>query len=179
MYNTGLHPLILSESDRSFLKLFAMRLTRNEDAAKDLVQDTLLLALKNSELFSLGTNLRAWISTIMRNCFINKYRYNQRRRNISYQANFSFDERTVYKTEENSGYYDLALKDIHSVLNKLPVIFKTPLQLRAEGYAYAEIAYLLGESTGTIKSRIHFARKLLKKNLEQTDRVVVETDKKG
>jgi RNA polymerase sigma-70 factor (ECF subfamily) len=103
--------------------------------------------------------------TIMRNIFINNYRRSAKQNTIfdSTPNDFLLDYNQV--TTANAAESNLSLKEINEAVYQLPEIFKTPFQLYFEGYKYHEIARILAEPLGTIKSRIHFARKLLKQQL--------------
>lgn len=147
-----------------YLKPFAITLTRDHESARDLLQETMYKALANKEKYNLGTNIKAWLYTIMRNIFINNYRRNISHRMISdsLSNDFNSDQHlVVFNGAENN----LKLKDIESAVYYLPEIFKNPFILYFEGYKYHEIANHLNEPLGTIKSRIHFARKLLKQKI--------------
>jgi RNA polymerase sigma-70 factor (ECF subfamily) len=135
------------------------------ESAKDLIQETLYRALANREKYNAGTNIKAWMYTIMRNIFINNYRRSAKQNTIfdSTPNDFLLDYNQV--TTANAAESNLSLKEINEAVYQLPEIFKTPFQLYFEGYKYHEIARILAEPLGTIKSRIHFARKLLKQQL--------------
>lgn len=157
--------VLIHNSD--YLKPFAMTLTRDSESAKDLVQETLFRALANKEKYLDGTNIKAWLYTIMRNIFINNYRRNAKQNTIfdNTPNDFLLDY-NQYSTA-NAAETNLAVKNIYQAIHQLPDIFKSPFQLYFEGYKYHEIALILKEPLGTIKSRIHFARKLLKQQLER------------
>lgn len=150
-----------------FLRPFAFTLTRDQEAAKDLVQETLFRALANKEKYHIGTNLKAWMYTIMRNIFINNYRRKSKQQTIfDHTANdFLLDTNQV--TVANDAIATLNLKEVQEAIHKLPEIFRNPFLLYFDGYKYHEIADMLNEPLGTIKSRIHFARKLLKSQIER------------
>jgi len=157
--------LLLSNADP--LKPFAVSLTRDQEIAKDLFQETLYKALANQNKYSTGTNIRAWLFTIMRNIFINDYRRKAKQR-IIFANNSNETLRNSGKIiVNNGGESSLLLKEIHKAIYQLPQIFKTPFLLFFDGYRYHEISESLNEPLGTIKSRIHFARKLLKEQLSQ------------
>ena len=105
--------------------------------------------------------------TIMRNIFINDYRRRSKQRTIfdssSNESLINSGKIIVSNGAENS----LQLKEIHKAIYQLPQIFKIPFLLYFEGYRYYEISESLNEPLGTIKSRIHFARKLLKEQLSR------------
>jgi len=147
------------------LKPFAVSLTHDQEVAKDLFQETLYRALANKDKYSTGTNVKAWLFTIMRNIFINDYRRKTKHRTIFDNSwnNSLFNSGNIIV--RNEGEHSLQLREIINAIHKLPQIFKTPFLLYFEGYRYNEISDSLNEPLGTIKSRIHFARKLLKEQI--------------
>ncbi|HEY2722850.1 MAG TPA: RNA polymerase sigma factor [Chitinophagaceae bacterium] len=157
--------LLVSNAD--FLKPFAINLTKDTESAKDLFQETLFKALANQEKYNVGTNIKAWLFTIMRNIFINDYRRKVKQQTIF--DNTPNDYLLNYKQPSivNAAESDLRIKEIYKAVYQLPDIFKTPFLLYFEGYKYHEIAEELKEPLGTIKSRIHFARKLLKEQINR------------
>ena len=150
-----------------FLKPFAINLTRDTEAANDLFQETLYKALANKEKYYTGTNIKAWLFTIMRNIFINNYRRKAKQNTIfdSTPNDFLLNQSQV--STANAAESILKLKDIQQAIHHLPEIFRNPFLLYFDGYKYHEIADMLGEPLGTIKSRIHFARKLLKAQVQR------------
>lgn len=148
--------LLISNSDG--LKPFAITLTRDHEKAKDLYQETLFKAFAYREKYQPGTNVRAWLHTIMRNIFINDYRRNERKRIVMDAVQYSHNQ---YICAEDR----VRLKEVRAAIHNLPSIFKTACQLYLEGYKYNEIAAYLGEPLGTIKSRIHFSKKLIQKQI--------------
>ncbi len=155
--------MLVSNSD--FLKSFAFTLTRDNESAKDLIQETMYRAIANKDKYNIGTNIKAWMYTIMRNIFINNYRKKVRQNTVfdNTPNDFLLDYNQAAVT--NTAEINLKLKDIQASIFKLPSIFKEPFVMYYEGYKYNEIAEVLREPLGTIKSRIHFARKLLKEQL--------------
>ena len=150
-----------------FLKPVAITLTRDADDAKDLLQETLYRALANKDKYSIGTNIRAWLYIIMRNIFVNDYR-KKIKRNIL--RDHSAEDLLINSTKVatiNSGITSLNMREIQTAIFKLPEVFKTPFVLYFEGFKYIEISNMLSEPLGTIKSRIHFARKLLRAQIER------------
>lgn len=151
--------LVLHNSEG--LKPFAISLTRDHEAARDLCQETLFKAFAYRDKYRPGTNIRAWLYTIMRNIFINDYRRNQRKKGV--MDSVAYGQSPVGLSSEIS----VRLKEINTAIHQLPSIFKTACLLYLEGYKYHEIAYTLNEPLGTIKSRIHFAKKLLQKQIDR------------
>ena len=163
MSTVEFNDMLIGNSD--FLKPFAFTLTKDNDAAKDLVQETLYKALSNKEKYHVGTNIKAWMYTIMRNTFINNYRRRSRQHTTFDNTSNDFLLNLPQATIPNDAEVNLRLKDIRAAIHKLPDLFRHPFELYFEGYKYFEIAQTLHEPLGTIKSRIHFARKLLKEQL--------------
>jgi RNA polymerase sigma factor (sigma-70 family) len=157
--------LILSSQEH--LKPFALNFTKCNESAKDLIQDTLLLAWKNRHKYLLGTNIRAWLFTIMRNSFINKYRTGKLQNNIRRQSAIDNIPNRFLHATANQANYNLERECLMKSLLRLPDLFRKPLELYASGYKCREIALMLNELEGTIKSRIHFGRKLLKEELKR------------
>ena len=152
-------------NNAEFLKPFAITLTRDSEAAKDLFQETLFRALANKDKYNVGTNIKAWLYTIMRNIFINNYRRKAKQNTIFDSTPNEFLLNSAQMAIPGSVESNLRVKDIQAAIHKLPAIFRTPFMLYFEGYKYHEIGKILNEPLGTIKSRIHFARKLLKEQL--------------
>ena len=145
-----------------FLKPFAVTLTKDQETAKDLLQETMYRALANKEKYSVGTNVKAWLYTIMRNIFINNYRRKVKQNTIFDNSPNDFLLDYQQSAITNEAETNIRVKEIHAAIYALPEIFKQPFMLYFEGYKYHEIADMLHEPLGTIKSRIHFARRLLK-----------------
>ena len=165
MSATEFNELLLSNAGS--LGPFAGSLTHDQEIAKDLFQETLYKALANREKYSTGTNIRAWLFTIMRNICINDYRRKAKHRTIFDNGAGESLINPGKAIMKNEGEVSLHLKEINKTIYQLPQIFKTPFLLYFEGYRYQEISESLNEPLGTIKSRIHFARKLLKEQLSR------------
>ena len=163
MTTVDFNNLLLKNTD--FLKPFALTLTRDSEKAKDLIQDTIFRALTNKEKYNVGTNIKAWLYTIMRNIFINGYRKAARQNTIFDNTENDFLISTDRNVAANTAVSQISYKEIQKLIDGLPEIFKNPFMLYYDGYKYQEISDILGEPLGTIKSRIHFARKLLKENI--------------
>jgi len=152
-------------SNADYLKPFAITLTRDTETAKDLLQETMYRALANRDKYNSGTNIKAWLYTIMRNIFINDYRRRAKQNTIfdSSPNDFLLDHNQPRIANDAESI--LVMKDVQAAIHQLPQIFRDPFLLYFEGYKYNEIATILTEPLGTIKSRIHFARKLLKQQI--------------
>jgi RNA polymerase sigma factor (sigma-70 family) len=155
--------LLVSHAD--FLKPFAISLTKDLDAAKDLLQETLYRALANKDKYSVGTNIKAWLYTILRNTFINNYRRKVKQNQVLQRTSSDYLPETTASPFTADSH--IQAKEAWALIQQLPQIFRTPFILYFEGYKYHEIADMLHEPLGTIKSRIHFARKLLKGQMER------------
>ena len=157
----------LLEQNAESLRPFAITLTRDAEAAKDLFQETLYRALSNKDKYNVGTNIKAWLYTIMRNIFINNYRRKAKQHTIFDSTPNEFYLNGSLVQTANDAPATINMKEVQEAIYELPEIFKKPFMLYFEGYKYHEIADMLNEPLGTIKSRIHFARKLLKAQIER------------
>jgi RNA polymerase sigma-70 factor (ECF subfamily) len=138
------------------LRAFGISLTGNVDRADDLVQETLARALANINSFEPGTNMQAWLFTILRNLFRSEYR--KRRREVE-DAEGRYAETLVTQPEQTS---QLEYKEMRVALAKLPDDQREALILvGASGFSYEEAAAICGCAVGTIKSRVNRARNRL------------------
>jgi RNA polymerase sigma factor (sigma-70 family) len=151
--------LVLNNADG--LKPFAISLTEDHENAKDLCQETLCKAFFYRENYEPGTNIKAWLFTIMRNIFINDYRRNKRKKLVMDTGKQSASPYAL------SSELSVRLTEINTAVYHLPSIFRNACLLYLHGYKYHEIARALNEPLGTIKSRIHFAKKLLQKQIDR------------
>jgi len=158
--------LLLTEH-ADFLKPFAINLTKDHETAKDLFQETLYRALSNKDKYNVGTNIKAWLYTIMRNIFINDYRKKAKQSVVLDNSPNDFLIDQTRTKVLNDGVTNLNLREVKQLIYDLPELFRTPFNLYFEGYKYNEIAEELNEPLGTIKSRIHFARKILKQKIQR------------
>ncbi len=153
---------------------FAFHLTYNEDDANDLVQDTYLKAFKYIDKFDLGTNAKAWLFKILKNGFINDYRKKVRQPSkVDYEEVVNFhqeDDDTTYSTFmdlRDEMFKNLMGDDVTNAINALPSDFRTVLLLcDIEDFTYEEIAKIIDIPIGTVRSRLHRARNLLKEKLK-------------
>ena len=135
------------------LRAFAISLSGNVDRADDLVQETLLRAIANIDSFQPGTNMSAWLFTILRNLFRSEYR--KRRREVE-DADGSYAESLKSHPEQNSR---LEFQEFRTALSKLPPDQREALILvGASGFSYEEAAAICECAVGTIKSRVNRAR---------------------
>jgi RNA polymerase sigma factor (sigma-70 family) len=165
MSSVDFNKLLVNNSE--FLKPFAITLTKDSETAQDLYQETLYRALVNSDKYTVGTNVKAWLYTIMRNIFINNYRRKARQNTIFDNSPNDLLLNHNQTAVANAAESTLRLKEIEAAVHGLPEIFRNPFMLYYDGFKYHEIADMLKEPLGTIKSRIHFARKLLKAQIER------------
>ena len=149
----------------SSLKPFAMKLTRDVDDANDLLQDTMVKAFTNRDKFTEGTNLKAWLYTIMKNTFITNYQRMVRRGTFVDTTDNLHYINSSDSLIENGAYGSFAMDDIQVAIENLDDVYKTPFMMHFRGFKYHEIADKLQIPIGTVKNRIHIARKLLKEEL--------------
>jgi RNA polymerase sigma-70 factor (ECF subfamily) len=148
------------------LKPFAMRLTKDSEDANDLLQETLLKAFINREKFADGTNLKAWLYTIMKNTFITNYQRMVRRNTfIDSTSNLHYLNAPSAMTS-SLAYSTFTMEDIDDALEGLDEVYRTPFIMYFRGFKYHEIANRLEIPIGTVKNRIHIARKELKEKLQ-------------
>jgi RNA polymerase sigma-70 factor (ECF subfamily) len=153
----------------------ALRMTRSEADAEDLVQETYIKAFRAREQFTPGTNLKAWLFRILTNTFINTYR--RRQSQPEFTELDDVDEFSLYRrmsdlktssqagdpeSEFLNGLVDTEVKD---ALADLPEKFRSVVLLDVEGFSYKEIAEMLDIPIGTVMSRLHRGRKFLQKRL--------------
>lgn len=153
---------------------FGYRLTLDEDDAKDLVQDTYLKAYRFIESFQKGTNAKAWLFRILKNSFINDYRKKSKEPSkVDYQEVESYYnsddvDRQITTDLRVESLQDMIGDEISNALNSLDVDFRTVIILcDLEGFKYDEMAKILDIPIGTVRSRLHRARNLLKDKLSE------------
>ena len=148
------------------LRPFALRLTRDMEDANDLLQETILKAFSNREKYTDGTNLKAWMYTIMKNTFITNYQRMVRKNTFIDSTDNLHYINSSSSMIENSAYGKFAMKDINQAIEKLDDAYKVPFLMHFRGFKYHEIADKLNIPIGTVKNRIHIARKELKYKLK-------------
>ena len=151
---------------------FAFRLTHDEDDAKDLVQDTFLKSYRFINSFQEGTNAKAWLFRILKNSFINDFRKKSKEpTKVDYQEvegyyNSEKANSTITTDLRIDTIKDMMGDEISNALNSLAVDFRTVIILcDVEGFTYEEMAKILDIPIGTVRSRLHRARNLLKEKL--------------
>ena len=151
---------------------FALRLTTDPNDAEDLVQDTIVKAYRFFSSYEKGTNAKAWLFRILKNSFINNYRkVSKKPQEVDYDEVSTFyetirDESTDTSDLEKIMFRELIDDDVSRALERLPEDFRTVVLLcDVEGFTYEEIANMLDVPIGTIRSRLHRGRNLLKTQL--------------
>lgn len=151
---------------KSALQNFALKFTQNLDDADDLVQDTILKAMRYSQMFQDGSNMKAWLYTIMKNTFINDYRKSAKRMSVIDTTEEISSAQLFKSATENQVNNKFISDDVNKALGKLNPDYYIPFTKYFEGYKYHEIADILNIPIGTVKTRIHVARQLLKVDLK-------------
>jgi RNA polymerase sigma factor (sigma-70 family) len=154
------------------LYTFAYHLTYNEEDANDLVQETYLKAYRFVASYNEGTNAKAWLFRILKNAFINQYRKKSKQ-----PTQVDYEEIINYHDEEDTSYssfldlreemfQDMMGDEVTTAINALPVDFRVVILLcDIEGFTYEEIARIIDIPIGTVRSRLHRARNMLKEQL--------------
>jgi RNA polymerase sigma-70 factor, ECF subfamily len=149
---------------------FGLKLSRSRDDAEDLVHDTMLRAFERWEQYRLGTNIRAWLFTILYHAFVSK------KRRIDAREVPQLDEpdgwtgyEAVGEADPEGTFYDSFLDEqIVEAITRLPDEYRAALVLSdLHGMRYAEIARILGVPEGTVKSRLFRGRRILQKSLRE------------
>jgi len=151
----------------------ALRMTKNPESAEDLVQETFAKAFMSFHQFTQGTNLRAWLYRILTTTFINIYRKEQRQPLISDGEieEWQIAEAATHTSDQGKSAEVEALEqlpdsDIKIALQELPEEFRLAVYFAdVEGFSYKEVAEILGIPPGTVMSRLHRGRKLLRESL--------------
>ncbi len=151
---------------------FGLRLTSDPNDAEDLVQDTIVKAYRFFSSYEKGTNAKAWLFRILKNSYINNYRKKSKKpQEVDYDEVSTFyetirAERTDTSDLEDKMFRDLIDDDLSRALDKIPEDFRTVVLLcDVEDFTYEEIANMLDVPIGTIRSRLHRGRNLLKAEL--------------
>jgi len=154
----------------------ALRMTRNPEDAEDLVQDTVLKAYRFFDKFERGTNIRAWLFTILTNTYINMYRKKTRQPvMVEFQEERIGAEESAARSlvglsapEQADAMLELVDDDVKSAIDSLPDEFRLVVLLAdLEDFSYKEIAEIVGCPLGTVMSRLYRGRRLLRKRLRE------------
>lgn len=149
----------------SALHRSALQLTKNREDANDLVQDTLLKTYTYQNYYQPGTNLKAWLFTIMRNTFLTQCMRLKRQKQVIVTLPFDELGNLVAGSLPNVAISQIQHEDLQGAVAQLLAVHREPLLLHLEGFKYREIAELLAIPVGTVKNRIHIARKELQERL--------------
>lgn len=152
---------------------FGYYLAHDEEMAKDLLQETFLKAYRFIEYFQVGTNAKAWLLRIMKNSFINEYRKKSKAPNkvdiddINQKDDIDEDHHVALDMRQEV-FSNLIGDEITSAVNALPIDYRLIILLcDIEGFKYDEIAKIIDVPIGTVRSRLHRARNLLKDKLKE------------
>jgi len=149
----------------SLLFGFAIKLTKDKESAKDLMQETFCRAFKHRDRFSKNTNFKAWMTTIMRNNFINDYR-RKKTRNQVMESIEDFSYFIENKVTAADGDSVIMMKELQGLIEELSDELQKAFTMFVSGYHYDEIAKASNVPIGTVKSRIFFARKKLRASIK-------------
>jgi RNA polymerase sigma-70 factor (ECF subfamily) len=147
------------------LKGYALFLTQNKEEAHDLLQETYLKAFSIRDRFAPDTNLKGWLYTIMKNTFINNYRRKVKRNTFSDQTDQDYYINQPSQRIPNQAESKMVMDDLNKAIALLPFELREAFMLNFKGHKYQDIADQFGIPIGTVKTRIHLARKVLKRKL--------------
>ena len=150
---------------RDVLKRHALKFTNDLENAGDLVQDTIVKAIRFKAKFQEGSSIKAWLFVIMRNTFVNDYRKTAKTKLLVTTEDEISAPNLMYSADNNGSTGNLIMDDIQKALSLLPDTYRIPFVRYFEGYKYHEIADELNLPLGTVKTHIHEARLRLKKYL--------------
>ena len=149
------------------LRPIALQLTRDREETNDLLQETLLKAFRNRHRFNEGTNLKAWVYTIMKNTFLSNYQKKVRRRTyVDTTDNQYFINTSTGSFSSESADATVNMDEIQAAINSLSPQYRIPFEMHFTGFKYEEIAEKLHIPLGTVKNRIFIARQELKEKLK-------------
>ncbi len=153
---------------------FALHLANDHEDAEDLVQDTMVKAYRFFDSYEKGTNAKAWLFRILKNSFINRYRKVSKQPNqVDFDEISSFYETVRSEQSDTTDMQEILFREmlddeVSTALKKLPEDFRTVVILcDIDGFTYEEIANMLDVPIGTIRSRLHRGRNLLRSLLEK------------
>ena len=148
------------------LKLYTRRFTVDKEESEDLLQDTILKALSNKEKFTQNTNFKAWLYTIMKNTFINKYRKEAKTKTQLDNTKDLYYLNVADTHTFSSPGSGMEYKEIMELMNELKDIYLIPFKMYFDGYKYHEISEEMNIPLGTVKTRIFYARQFLKDRMK-------------
>ncbi|MBV6646703.1 MAG: RNA polymerase sigma factor [Cyclobacteriaceae bacterium] len=140
---------------------FAMKLTKDYDDANDLLQETLIKAYRNQGKFQMGTNLSAWLHTIMKNSFITQYQRMVRQKTFIDTTEDLHHLNIGTRRSPDDAIAKMSLEDLQNAVESIGERYSVPFMMYFRGFKYLEIADRLQLPLGTVKNRIHLARKML------------------
>lgn len=150
------------------LYAFAYRLTKNREDAQDLYQETAVRAIHNRHQYTPGTNMKGWLRTIMKNTFINGYRKNMKHNTIIDLTDDLYYINSGISTTRNDAESNIMMNELSAMVDSLNDSLRVPFKLHYLGHKYQDIADMLHIPLGTLKSRLYFARKILKKKVKRS-----------
>ncbi len=149
------------------LKNYAYNLTNDEDDAKDLIQETLIKAYRSRNQFKIGTNLKGWLFIIMKNTYINTYNQMLRKKTFIDTTQNAYFINSSESNVSNTAISSLTIEELDNIVETIPEIYSKPFMMYFRGFKYHEIATRFQLPMGTVKNRIHIARKMLKENINK------------
>ena len=155
------------EKWKNALIAFGLKLTKDHSEAVDLYQETAYRAIRNIHQFREGTNLRAWLMTIMRNIFINSFRKKRKQQTLMDGSLNQYLIDSSKHVVRNQGEEKVGLEELEGLIDRLGDHLKLPFLRAFEGYKYEEIAEEFNIPVGTVKSRVFMARKQIKKSIKR------------
>lgn len=155
------------QAQENLLRAFALKLCGSRNDADDLYQETAYKAFKNQHSFHAGTNIKSWLTTIMKNTFINGYRKKKRNHTLFDWTPTDYLVDSGSHTVINDGEINIAVEELENVIGKLNDNMGIPFRMVSKGYKYKEIAQELDLPLGTVKSRVSTARKIIQDYLEK------------
>ena len=158
MSETEFQTIVVSQY--SFIQMLAYKISGDRELASDLTQETMYKAFKNRNSFKMGTNVKGWLYTILRNTFINVYRKDKKRKTFVDQTDNQFFIDSG-RTSPDPADGQANVNDLTKAIEQLEYNLKEPFKRYFQGYKYDEIAEEMNIPLGTVKSRIFKARKKL------------------
>lgn len=155
---------------RPILRNFALRLTRDNVEAEELLQEVGHKAFKYWNQFKEGSNMKSWLFTIMKNSHVNNWRKKKTFITLEEYSASSNSLLTSHRAKSgitwNLGESQIMMKELTDIVDGINEQLRDPFLMYYEGYSYEEIAQKLGLPMGTVKSRIFMARKLLRTKIQ-------------